>query len=80
MVANMNPRLAGYGLEQLTPLYRRIHDSLSSIPGVSAVALCTILAADGNNWGSGVWVDGHPAPGPSDDNFSFLGSSHGGIL
>ena len=32
IVANINPRLAGYRAEQLPPLYRRIHDSLSSVP------------------------------------------------
>jgi predicted permease len=72
IVANMNPRLAGYRLDQLTPLYRRIHDSLSSIPGVSAVALCKYSPLSGDNWGSGIWVDGHPPPGPRDDNLASL--------
>ena len=71
VVVNIDPRLAGYRPEQLTPLYRRIHDSLSSIPGVSAVALCIYSPLNGNNWGGGVWVDGHPAPGPNDDNSAF---------
>jgi predicted permease len=68
IVANINPRLAGYRPEQLTPLYRRIHDSLSGIPGISAVALCTYSPLSNNNWGSGVWVEGRPAPGPNDNN------------
>jgi predicted permease len=68
IVANMNPKLAGYQPQQLTSLYRRIHDSLSSIPGVSAVALCTYSPLSDNNWGGGVWVEGHSAPGPNDDN------------
>ena len=72
IVANTNPRLAGYGLDQLTPLYRRVHDSLSSIPGVSAVALCKYSPLSGGNWGSGIWVDGHPPPGPRDDNYASL--------
>ncbi len=67
-VAILNPRLAGYRPDQLTPLFRRIQDSLSSIPGVSAVALCNYSPLDGNNWGSGVWVDGHPPPRLNDDN------------
>ncbi|HXR78977.1 MAG TPA: ABC transporter permease [Bryobacteraceae bacterium] len=71
IVANMNPGLAGYGMQQFPPLYRRIHDSLSSIPGVDSVALCTYSPQANNNWGAGVWVDGHPAPGPNDDNFAF---------
>jgi predicted permease len=69
IVVNYDPRLAGYGPEQLTPLYRRIHDSLSGIPGVSAVALCIYSPLSGNNWGAEVFVDGHPAPGPNDDDF-----------
>jgi predicted permease len=68
-VVHFDPRLAGYGLEQLTPLYRRIHDSVSGIPGVAAVAVCIYSPMEGNNWGGGVWVDGHPPPGPNDDVF-----------
>jgi predicted permease len=62
-VVMTNPELAGYRPEQLTSLYRRIHDSLSSIPGVSMVALCTYSPLSGYNWGSRVWVEGHPASG-----------------
>jgi predicted permease len=69
LVATMNPRLAGYRAAQLSPLYRRIHDSIAGIPGVSSVALCLYSPQNGA-WGSGVWVDGHPAPGPSDQNFA----------
>jgi predicted permease len=72
IVASMSPMLAGYGPEQLTPLYRRIRDSISNIPGVSAVALCQYSPLNGNNWGSGIWVDGHPPPGPRDDKFASL--------
>jgi len=39
IVANIDPRLAGYRSDQLPTLYRRIHDSIASIPGVSSVAL-----------------------------------------
>lgn len=69
LVVNINARLASYGYEQLTPLYRRIHESLSAVPGVSAVAVCLYSPQNGGNWGSGVWVDGHPPPGPKDDNY-----------
>jgi predicted permease len=68
IVAKINPMLAGYRPDQLTSLYRRIHDSLSAIPGVSLVALCTYSPLSNYNWGSGVWVDGHPPPGPNDNN------------
>jgi predicted permease len=69
MVAKINPRLAGYQPAQLSQLYRRIHDSIAGIPGVSSVALC-LYSPPGGGWGAGVWVDGHSAPGPRDDNSS----------
>ena len=68
VVANINPRVAGYRLDQLTLLYERIHESLARIPGVSAVALCKYSPLSGGNWGGSIWVDGHPPPGPRDDN------------
>lgn len=67
-IVRIDARLAGYRPEQLTPLYGRIHDSLASIPGTSAAAICTYSPLSGNNWGTGVWVDGRLAPGPNDDN------------
>jgi len=67
IVVNSDPRLGGYRSDQLPTLYRRIHDSIASIPGVSSVALCQYSPV-GYGWGAGVWVDGHPAPGPNDDN------------
>jgi predicted permease len=70
IVANINPRLAGYRTDQLSLLYRRIHDSVAGIPAVSSVALCLYAPLAGPGWGAGVWVDGHPDPGPSDDNFA----------
>jgi predicted permease len=70
-IVSIDPRLAGYGSDQLNTLYARIHDSLARVPGVSALAICLISPQNGNNWGGGVWVDGQPPPGPRDDNFAF---------
>src|SRR5437588_3216962 len=53
IVASMNPRLAGYRSDQLPTLYRRIHDSIASIPGVSSVALSQYSPV-GSGWGDGV--------------------------
>ena len=69
IVANIDPRLAGYRTEQLSLFYRRIHDSIASIPGVSSVALCLYSPLVGG-WGAGVWVDGRHPAGPKDDNFA----------
>jgi predicted permease len=69
VVAKINPKLAGYRPVQLSQLYRRIHDSIAGVRGVSSVALC-LYSPPGGGWGSNVWVDGHPAPGPREDNSS----------
>jgi predicted permease len=68
LVVSINPRLAGYRSVQLPALYRRIHDSVASIPSVQSVALCLYSPQSGGGWGSGVRVDGHPVPGPRDDS------------
>lgn len=73
-IVRISARLTGYRTEQLTPLYARIHDSLSSIPGVSALAVCMYSPLSDNNWGAGVWVDGRPAPGGPNDDFAFSAS------
>jgi predicted permease len=70
VVVSMNPRLAGYRAEQLPQLYRRIHDALASMPGVSAMALCLYAPQSGGIWGGAAWVQGHPPPGPRDDIFA----------
>jgi predicted permease len=72
IVAKIDPRLAGYRRDQLTPLYQRIHDSLTAVPGASAVALSFYSPLSGNNWGGDVWIDGRPAPGPKEDTNSSM--------
>ena len=80
IVADMNPRLAGYRSGQLPGLYRRIHDSIANIPGVSSVALCEYSPFKGGAWGRGVWLEGRPAPGPKDDNFAFWDQATAGYF
>lgn len=67
-IVSINPGLVDYQPNQFTTLYERIRESLSSIPGVSAVAICQYSPLSGNNWSVSVWVNGHPAPSPSEDN------------
>ena len=68
IIASINPRLAGYKADQLSLLYRRVRNSLESLPEVSSVALSLYSPLGGNSWGAGVWIDGRPDPGPVDDN------------
>jgi predicted permease len=68
-IVRIDPSLVGgHRPDQPTTLYDRIRDSLSSVPGVSAVAICQYSPLSGNNWGASVWVNGRPAPGPNEDN------------
>jgi predicted permease len=80
IVASIDPALAGYQAPQLTTLYRRIHDSFAALPGVEAVALCSYSPLSGNSWNDGVFVDGHPPPGPNEDNMSSFERVTGGYL
>jgi predicted permease len=66
-IVRIDASLVAYPMGQLTTLYQRIQDSLSNIPGFSHVAISMYSPLNGNNWGSGVWIDGRPAPGPNDD-------------
>ncbi|HKT48106.1 MAG TPA: ABC transporter permease [Candidatus Acidoferrales bacterium] len=70
IILRISPALSGYRQDQLTTFYRRIQDSLSIVPGVSAVAVCQYSPLSGNSWGADVWVDGGPAPAPHDDNWA----------
>ena len=72
IIAHMDPRLGGYQPAQLTPLFERIRDSIARIPGVESVALSMYSPLNGNNWGSNVWVDGQPPPGPKEDTFASM--------
>jgi predicted permease len=65
IVINIDPVLAGYKPEELDVLYRRIHDSFASIPGVASVASCLHTPLNGDSWNEGVHVEGQPTPGPA---------------
>ena len=67
-IVNIDPQLAGYRVEQLSALYRRIHDSLSGIPGVASVAVCSYSPQSGASWNDNVYIDGRPAPGPNEEH------------
>ncbi len=77
-IVNIDPQLAGYRAEQLTPFYTRLRNALGSVPGVAEVAVCNYSPMSGDTWNDGVYLDGHPAPGPKDDNSSsFLRVTNG---
>lgn len=67
IIVNFDPRLAGYQLDKLHPLYVRIEDAFTRLPGVAQVALAVYTPLSGNNWGNAIWVNGHDTPGPNEE-------------
>jgi predicted permease len=69
-VLHLDPAGAGYTEETLPALYQQLEQQFESLPGVQSVGLALYSTLEGNNWGEGIYVDGHPAPGPNDNNNS----------
>jgi len=59
-IAEIGPQTAGYQPDQLEVLYRQLHDTLALIPGVDRVAFALYSPMEGDNWGEGVAIEGHP--------------------
>ena len=66
-VVHIDPVLAGYKPEQLASLYRRIHDSFASIPGVASVASVQYSPMSGDSWSEPISVEGKEALGRNAD-------------
>jgi macrolide transport system ATP-binding/permease protein len=62
---------AGYTVERLPALYRQIEDRFSALPSAVNVSLARYTPLDGNEWGTCVVLQGHPAPGPADNDKCF---------
>ena len=67
-ILHINPQMAGYKPDMLEPLYRRLHESLSAIPGVQQVSFSLYSPMEGDNWGESVFFEGEPPPPPGDSN------------
>ena len=63
-IVQINAQTAGLQPDQLDGFYRRLNDSLSSIPGVSHVAWSGWSPMDGDNRSEDVYVEGQPTPPP----------------
>ncbi len=63
-IVQINVASVGLQPNQLDSFYRRLDESLSSIPGVSHVAWSLWSPMDGNNRSEDVYVEGQPAPPP----------------
>jgi predicted permease len=63
-IVQFNAQTAGLQPDHLDSFYRRLNDSISSIPGVSHVAWSLWSPMDGNNRSETVYIEGQPAPPP----------------
>jgi predicted permease len=59
-----NAQTAGLQPDQLDSFYRRLNESISTIPGVSHVAWSGWSPMDGDNRSEDVYIEGQPAPSP----------------
>jgi macrolide transport system ATP-binding/permease protein len=69
-VLEFDPQGAGYTVERLPALYRQIEDRLSALPAAAHVSLARYTPLGGNEWGTCVIQQGHPAPGPNEKCYS----------
>ena len=69
-VLHLSPAGAGYTPEKLPTLYRSLEQQFGTLPGVQSVGLALYSTLEGNNWGEGIYVEGRPAPAPTENNNS----------
>ena len=61
LIVQISPETAGYTQERLTGLYQQLEEQFSRVPGVISTSLSLFTAQQGNNWGEGIHILGHPA-------------------
>jgi predicted permease len=66
-LADINPHLSNYKVEQLEPLFREIKDRLRGIPGVRMVSAALYAPMSGDSWNDGVRIEGRPEPPANED-------------
>jgi predicted permease len=78
-ILHIDPAMAGYRVEELSSLYRKLRDSLGAIPGVSRVSFALYSPMEGDNWGETVYIEGQPPPpaGSYENGSSWLRVSDG---
>jgi macrolide transport system ATP-binding/permease protein len=69
-VLEFDPQGAGYTVDKLPALYRQLEDRLFALPSAANVSLARYTPLGGNNWGTCVVQQGHPAPGSNENCFS----------
>jgi predicted permease len=65
----VSPGLNGYSQQQTLALFERIEDEVGALPGVTGITASTVPLLAGDNWGTGVKVQGFES-GPDIDSNS----------
>ncbi len=65
------PLLNGYPMPRSAALFERLEDELAAVPGVTGVTAGLVPMLAGDNWGSGVQVEGFNAGPDTDTNARF---------
>jgi predicted permease len=71
LLAEFNPKLAGYKPSQTPGLHQRLVERLSSLPGVRSIALCATPPISAGNWSSSVTIPGY-TPALKENRHSIL--------
>jgi putative ABC transport system permease protein len=66
-IAWINPMLGNYKPKELEPMFRKIDDRLSQIPGVRMIAPALYAPMTGDSWNDGIRIAGRPEPGAKED-------------
>jgi predicted permease len=69
VVVNLHNPPADYPLPKLAALYRQMEENLQRLPGIQGVGLALYNPLT-DNWGEGVYIQGHPTPGVNDSTGS----------
>jgi predicted permease len=67
----VSPQLNGYTGTRSLELFQRMEDELAKVPGVTAVTAALVPPLSGENWSSGLEVEGFPSGPDTDTQASF---------
>ncbi len=78
-IVHIDPQMAGYQAPQADAFFRQLKLTLEAIPGVKEVTYSTYSPMEGDNWGTGVYIEGKAPPPPGSDfnNASWVRTSPG---
>jgi predicted permease len=71
LMFGIDPSSAGYKPEGIRDLYRRLHDRLSALPGVTVTGHANMAVVSGNEWDSSITIEGAD-PSQSSKSWAYM--------